>query len=344
METKHCLPVQCLEQKRPLDSLGHIKEVELTIIDRQIVRLLNQDGILCLPMIAYGKAVGVIILAADRARFAALVNRMNLLTMFARQSALALYADGVRQAQAKVVQAERLAAASAVAKKVAHEVNNPLGIIKNYVKIFGLKLPSQDPVQEELKIISEELDRVSLIVNRLSNFSEPEAKQTEPVDVNLLLSDLVKIMQEPLMLKAKVKTRLDLEPSLPTIFSEKNTLKQVFINLIKNAVEAMPEGGNLVISTAHRPKTGVDESEKILGKKDTVEICVSDEGQGIPEAVRTRLFEPFVTSKKGAHAGLGLSVAYGIIKELKGTITCDSGAGAGTTFRVVLPIGPRQIT
>lgn len=340
LETGHCLPVQCLEQKMPLDSFGHFKKGKLTILDRQIVRLLDDEGILCLPMNVHDKIVGVIILAVGAAGFAALIKRINLLTIFARQSALALYADRVRRAQAKVVQAERLAAASAIAKKVAHEVNNPLGIIKNYVKIFGLKLPSQDPVQEELKIISEELDRVSLIVNRLSDFSEPEAKQTEPVNVNALLSDLVKIMQEPLMLESKVETRLDLQPSLPTIFSEKNTLKQVFINLIKNAVEAMPEGGNLVISTAYTPKTPMDATNKIMAKKDMVEICISDSGPGIPAAVRTRIFEPFVTSKSGEHAGLGLSVAYSIINELKGTITCHSGAEAGTIFKIVLPVGP----
>jgi HD-like signal output (HDOD) protein/signal transduction histidine kinase len=343
LETRHCLPVKCLEQKRPLDSFGHLKEVDLTILDRQLVRLLNKDGMLCLPMFAYDKGVGVIILALDKAGFAALLNRMNLLSMFARQSALALYADGVRQTQAKVVQTERLAAASALAKKVAHEVNNPLGIIKNYVKILGLKLPSQDPAQGELKIISEELDRVSLIVNRLSDFSEPEAMQKEPVNINALLTDLMKIMQKPLMVKANINTHLDLEPSLPTIFSEKNPLKQVFINLIKNAVEAMPEGGNLVVSTAHTQGIGTDGSDKAPGKKETVEICISDEGRGIPEAIRTRLFEPFVTSKRGEHAGLGLSVAYGIIKELKGTITCHSGATAGTTFKVVLPVGPNQV-
>jgi signal transduction histidine kinase/HD-like signal output (HDOD) protein len=343
LETKHCLPIQCLEQKKPLDSFGHLEKVEHTIIDRQIVRLLGREGIICLPMVAYNTVVGVIVLPADKARFAALVNRMNLLTMFARQSALALYADSVRQTQAKVVQAARLAAASAIAKKVAHEVNNPLGIIKNYVKIFGLKLPSEDPAQEELKIIGEELDRVSLIVSRLSDFSEPEAKQTEPVDVNALLSDLVKIVQKPLKLETKVTMHLELDPSVPTIFSEKNTLKQVFINLIKNAVEAMPEGGKLVISTAHLSKASLEASDKTRDEKGTVEISISDEGHGIPEAVRKRLFEPFVTSKRGEHAGLGLSVAYGIIKELKGTITCHSSDGAGTIFKVALPVGPGQI-
>jgi signal transduction histidine kinase/HD-like signal output (HDOD) protein len=342
LETKNCLPVQSLEEKRPLDSFGQIKEVDLTIIDRQIVRLLDKEGILCLPMIAHNKAVGAIILAVEQTTRSTLFSQMNLLTMFTQQAALALYADGIRDAQSKVVQSERLGAASAIARKVVHEVNNPLGIIKNYIKIFGLKLPNQDPVQEELKIISEELDRVALIVGRLSDFSEPEAKQTEPVDINALISDLVKITEESLMLNAKVKTHLALEPSLPRVFSEKNPLKQVLINLMKNAVEAMSQGGNLYVSTDYIQRNNIDGSEEALGERDSVQIRVRDDGPGISDSVKTRLFEPFVTSKKGEHAGLGLSVAYGIIKELNGTIACESGDKQGTTFTIVLPVGPKH--
>lgn len=339
LQTKNCLPVESLKQKIPLDSFGHLKKVDLAIIDNQIIRLVQRQGILCLPMIAHKQAVGVILLGIGQARGASLCKQINLLTMLANQAALALHADNMRQAQSRLVQSERLAAASAIARKVAHEVNNPLGIIKNYIKILGLKLSGEDPAQEELKIISEELDRVALIVDRLSDFSEPEAKQTEPVDVNALLSDLVKITREPLMLDAKINIHLELEPSLPTIRSEKNALKQVFINLVKNAVEAMPQGGNLYILTECAPKTLGEQSKERPGDAfDSVEISIRDEGHGIPDTIRSRLFEPFVTSKEGEHAGLGLSVAYNIIKELNGTITCESSDKTGTTFRIILPI------
>ena len=341
LETNHCLPVQSLLEKRPLDSFSQTKGADLTIIDRQIIRLLDKDGILCLPMIAHNKVVGVIVLAVEQTTRSGLFSRMNLLTMLAQQAALALYADGIRDAQSKVVQAERLAAASAIAKKVVHEVNNPLGIIKNYIKIFGLKLSKEDPAQEELKIISEELDRVALIVGRLSDFSEPAAKQTEPVDVNMLISDLVKITQESIMVNSKVKTHLALEPSLPKIFSEKDPLKQVLINLMKNAVEAMPKGGNLYISTDHFQRNNMSGAEEAPKTKDSVQIHVRDDGPGIPESVKASLFEPFVSSKKGQHAGLGLSVAYNIIKELNGKITYESNK-QGTTFTIELPVGSKH--
>jgi signal transduction histidine kinase len=238
-----------------------------------------------------------------------------------------------------LIQSERLAAASAVAKKVVHEVNNPLGIIKNYIKIFALKLPKDDPVQEELKIISEELDRVALIIRGLSDFSEPAVRQAEAVDLNALLSALVKITRESFMRNSGVNVHLRLDPALPPVFSEKNGLKQVVINIIKNAVEAMPRGGNLYITTEHLPKRIRDGMEKDLSPTfDSVEVGIRDEGPGIPQQIKARLFEPYVTSKKGEHAGLGLSVAYHIVKELNGTLTCESEEGAGTTFRIVLPV------
>jgi putative nucleotidyltransferase with HDIG domain len=339
LETKNCLPVQALDRKTPLDSFGHLTAVNLSIIDDQLIRLVDKEGFLCMPMIAHQKTIGVILIGIDRAALTALNNQMNLLNMFVDQSALALYVDAVRQAQARLIQSERLAAASAVAKKVVHEVNNPLGIIKNYIKIFALKLPKDDPVQEELKIISEELDRVALIIRGLSDFSEPAVRQAEAVDLNALLSALVKITRESFMRNSGVNVHLRLDPALPPVFSEKNGLKQVVINIIKNAVEAMPRGGNLYITTEHLPKRIRDGMEKDLSPTfDSVEVGIRDEGPGIPQQIKARLFEPYVTSKKGEHAGLGLSVAYHIVKELNGTLTCESEEGAGTTFRIVLPV------
>jgi signal transduction histidine kinase len=343
LQTKSCLPVASLRQKTPIDSFSAPEKVGLSILDRQLIRLMGKDGLLCLPMIAHGESVGVILLGIEQARISHLSNQMNLLTMFANQSALALHADIMREVQSKLVQSERLAAASGIARRVVHEVNNPLGIIKNYIKILGLKLAAEDPAQQELRIISEELDRVALIVRELSDFSEPEAEQTDPVDVNALLSDLVKITRESLMRDRKINVHLKLEPSLPTVFSGKNGLKQVFINLIKNAVEAMPQGGNLYINTRRLGnKLQAQMQQDVSSALDSVEIGIRDEGPGIPDAIRSRLFEPFVTSKRGEHAGLGLSVAYNIINQLKGAITCESGEKAGTTFKVVLPLRQKQ--
>jgi len=291
---------------------------------------------LCLPMIAHKQFVGMIALGIDEAQFSGLSEEMNLLTIFTNQAALAVDAENVRQTQANLIQSERLTASAAIAKKVAHEVNNPLGIIKNYLKILGTKLDEDSPAQEEIRIIKEEIDRVSAIIRELSDFSEPRVRQKELVDINTLISDLIKITHEPLLLQSGIKSHLNLESSLPSLMTNKNSLKQVFINLIKNAVEAMSEGGNLYINTRRVSTSTGNKSENAA-----VEVSIIDDGPGIPDSTRSRLFEPFISSKGKEHSGLGLSIAYNIIRKLNGTMTCESEETKGTTFKIVLPVVKR---
>jgi signal transduction histidine kinase len=263
--------------------------------------------------------------------------------MFAQQVALYLHAENARQARARSIQSERLTASSALAKKVAHEVSNPLGIIKNYLKILGLKLAKDSPGQEEIGIINEEIDRVSTIISELSDFSEPGVQHKEIVDINTLISDLIKITHESLMLNSGIKAHLDLGPSLPSVVTDKNGLKQVLINLINNAVEAMPEGGNLYINTRSFSDGLGDKLEKdAKADQQYVETTIRDDGSGIPDMIKLKLFEPFVTTKGEGHAGLGLSIAHSIIQELNGTMTCESDETKGTTFKIVMPTGKKE--
>ncbi len=334
------LLAKSLSRGTPLDSFGRLAQVEPSIVDQQIIRLLGTDGILCLPMVARREFVGVIVLGVDGAQCANLLKEANLLNMFVNQAALAVDADSLRRREAKSIESEGVTASSAVARKVAHEVSNPLGIIKNYLRILGHKLSEDNPAQEDIRIINEEIDRVASIIRKLYNFSEPDIRQNEPVDINALISDLVKITHESLLQEYGIRAHLGLEPSLPPVMTDKNGLKQVLINLIKNAVEAMPNGGNLYVTT----RSDSDNIGKTLGKdaqanQQYVETTIRDDGPGIPEVIKARLFEPFITSKGKGHAGLGLSIAHSIVRELNGTIICESDETLGTTFRIVLPVG-----
>ena len=308
VEAKKCLVAKSLSQGTPLDSFGRVTKVDLSITDNQIIRLIGKDGMLCLPMVAHKKFIDVIVLGVDEPQVPNLYGEINLLTIFSNQVASAVDAENVRQTQARLIQSERLTASSDVARKVAHEVSNPLGIIKNYLKILGLKLAKDSPAQEEIRIINEEIDRVSVIVRELSDFSEPRVQQKELVDINTLISELIKIVRQSLLLRSGIKAHLNLEPSLPALMTNKNGLKQVFVNLIKNAVEAMPKGGNFHINTRCVPNG----PSKKDAKEDQpyVEITISDDGPGIPDSIKSRLFEPFVSSKGEGHAGLGLSITY----------------------------------
>ena len=238
----------------------------------------------------------------------------------------------------KKIQTERAGASSVMARKVVHEVNNPLGIIKNYLKILGLKLSAQNIAQDEIGIINKEIDRIANILRTLTSLSGNELKSTGPVVVNAVLEDLVKITKDSLRNNSGVEVHLDLNDTLPTIISNEDSLKQVFINIIKNAAEAM-EGGNLYIKTRHISSdlTGAPagEGEGHLGY---VEVSIEDDGPGIPDEILSRLYDPFATSKGSGHSGLGLSIAHNLVKALNGTLTCESEKGKGTCFKVGLPV------
>lgn len=319
------LLVVSLQKEQILDSFSYRSQFDLTIIDEQLIRFLGKEGIMCFPMTTHGHNVGIMVLGVEENQVSQINKRINNLRMFIDYAALALNTEIVRRAQARTVLTERLAASTAIAKKVAHEVNNPLSIIKNYLKILQLNLSEQNIVTDEVKIINEEIDRVSLIIGQLSDFSQPKIEKSEPVDLNALLKDIATLTSQPL-LQDKINIHLDLDSTLPTMISGENSLKQIFINLIKNAAEALQSGGNITISTKHSVELG------------SAEIIIQDDGPGLPEVIKSRLFEPYISTKGEDHNGLGLSIAYNRIKELKGSITCKTEKEKGTTFIISLPL------
>ncbi len=333
------LLVRCLVEQQALHSFNASSEAQPIILDEQITRFMGHRGIFCTPMFAHGEHVGVIVLGVNQSDAKHLSSKRKLLNMFASQAALALRVNYFRRNRLKAIQSERLRASSAVARKVFHEVNNPLGIIKNYLKILGIKLSEHNIAQDEIRIINEEIDRVAQILRELASISGNRDIKKEPVQINRLLSDLVKITKESLFKNSQVEIQLDLQPNIPLVLAEKNGLKQIFINLIKNAVEAMAEGGKLSIKTLYVAGATGDGTERSGGKRSNrVEIIVGDSGPGIPEDIQAQIFDPFFTSKGDGHPGLGLSIVHNVIKELDGQIICETGKEQGTVFRIDLPI------
>jgi len=335
--------VKTLLQGNHIFAFNNSETEKHTIIDEQIIRLIGKDGIFCLPMVAQKQYVGVIALGIDEAHVSHLSKQIRLLTMFTKHATLALHVNCLRQGQTELIQSERLTASSALARKVVHEVNTPLSIIKNYLLVIKRKLAEDKLVQDELTIINEEIDRVAHTLSELSDFSEPDSQPTYPLDINALLTDLTRIFQETLMLKSNIKAHLKLDASLPSINMDKNRLKQVFINLIQNAVEAMPDGGNIYISTRYASNESEATQKQITSSdRGHVEIIIRDDGPGIPDILTSRFFEPFITSKGAGHAGLGLSIVYNTLNELKGSITSTSDSKIGTSFNIILPIEKNQ--
>ena len=234
----------------------------------------------------------------------------------------------IMETQKQLIQHEKLAAVGKLTAKVAHEFNNPLAIIKTSIHIINAQMSAEDANKENLVIIEEEIARMARIIRQLLDFSRPQA-DIAVVQVNEVIQKLMKILASELH-RQGIESKLDLASDLPVLRMSSDQLKQVLLNLIKNAEEAMPAGGTLLIRTAKRPGG--------------LSISVIDNGSGIPAEYLTSVFEPFFSTKQGGQGlGLGLAVSYSIIESYGGTIEVESPAGKGTMFRVFLPEYPTFI-
>ena len=339
MSLDQSLLVKAILEKRPLNSFIAEAQNPATILDEQIIGLLGEQGIYCLPLIAQGDSVGVMVLAIQESDLPNLLKNEKLLNILIHKGALALRLEHLKQSQFHEVQVKLVDATSDLTKVVVHEVNNPLSIIKNYLKILEIKLSEKNLALDEIRIINEEISRVVQLLKKLTDFSKDKPVTPEMTDVNALLMDIVKLTKDSLLGHSDIKLLTDLEKPLPKVNAEKAGLKQVFINLIKNAIKAMESGGNLYIQTRHLsvPDSGrgVHKNKAVTGY---VEIQFRDDGPGIPDAIKEKLFDPYVSSKKGEHFGLGLSIAYEIIKSFQGEIACESIPNQGTVFKIKLPV------
>ncbi len=247
----------------------------------------------------------------------------------------------LEDAQAQLIQSEKMAAVGQLSAGVAHELNNPLGGILGYAQ-YTLEKMNRKPFEDmtagdletyrkHLKDIEAQSRRCKTIVQNLLKFSRSSSKiDTSEIDVNTILVETISLIEHQLTMQ-KVTLTTDLQEGIPKVQANAGLLQQVFTNVIINALHAMSEGGNLLITARHSPELG-----EFAG---AVEISFTDDGCGIPTEIQKNIFEPFFTTKAiGKGTGLGLSVSYGIIKEHGGEIKVESVEGCGTTFTIILPL------
>ncbi len=235
----------------------------------------------------------------------------------------------LRDTQEQLIQTEKLAALGRLSADVAHEINNPLGGIKNCLYLLSDSVSKNK--KNYLEIAEREVDRIASIVRRLLDLYRPQKEIMTLTNVNVPLDEILTVTKNQIA-NRNVKIIKDFDTKLPDVMASSEHLKQVFLNIILNAVESMPEGGELAIRTYPHP-TGEPE----------IKIEFADTGCGITEEEIDNIFDPFFTTKKGGKGtGLGLSVSYGVIQRHDGRIEVKSEVGKGTTFIVSLPIQEKE--
>jgi two-component system, NtrC family, sensor kinase len=247
----------------------------------------------------------------------------------------------LEDAQAQLIQSEKMAAIGQLAAGVAHELNNPLGGILGYAQFNLEKIQGKDATnitdkdlksyQRYLKDIEMQTRRCKAIVQNLLKFSRTsQTIDFSETDVNAVLEDTLTFMEHQLMIN-QISLNRNFDEKLPTIMGNPSQLQQVFTNIVINAMHASEPGSEIAITTRFSPPLG-----EFSG---AVEISIADHGQGISDENMKKIFEPFFTTKEvGKGTGLGLSVSYGIIKEHGGEIKVNSTLGEGTVFTIIIPL------
>jgi PAS domain S-box-containing protein len=237
-------------------------------------------------------------------------------------------AEQERRAMEQVARrAEKLAALGTLAAGLAHELNNPIGIISSRIELMLLEaetagLPAT--LVEDLRVLHRQAQRVARIASGLLSFARQSSGERMPVDLNHVVEETL-LLAERQMLKQGIRVDAKLDPGLPPLLGDANTLQQVLLNLITNAWDALDSGGHLRIETSATP-----------GPPATVRLVVTDTGPGIDPDVLPRIFDPFFSTKPRG-TGLGLSITDGIVREHGGTIDVESAPGEGTRFVLTFP-------
>ena len=225
---------------------------------------------------------------------------------------LRLYIRQLEESQRALIQAEKMAIAGRLTASIAHEINNPLQSVSNCLHLAERReLPLEDR-QNYLRLAKEELDRLMQTVQRMLDYYRPGALDRKPTDIHALLNKVITLMEKQFR-DHSIRIHLHLAPNLPPVYVVGDQIQQVFLNLALNAVEAMPNGGNLIIETYHQ--------------HEQVKIIFQDTGPGVSAAKKKTIFEPFFSGKQGG-TGLGLAISYGIITAHGGSLELmDEGAG-----------------
>ena len=240
----------------------------------------------------------------------------------------------VRELEDAVKRADRLSMLGTLAAGLAHEIKNPLGGIKGAAQLLAMELGDNPGLQEYPRVMVREVDRVNTIIEELLNLGNPRQLERGPVNLGQVLNDIVLLQQEALADKG-IRFVLHLDPSIPPIVGDPDLLTQLFLNLIKNAGEAIEQRGQIEITT--RVASESHRNRPDSRPQPMIRVEIADSGKGITAEELERIFTPFYSTKAGG-SGLGMAICQKIVSDHDGLLKVESAPGQGTTVNVALPL------
>ena len=289
---------------------------------------------LSVPLLYGGRAIGTLNLYTGEPHTFS-DEEVRVLTTYAELSALALEKarlyERIVSVEEELRQSERLSALGLLAAEIAHEIRNPLTVMKMLHHSLALDFPADDPRRTDVRIMGEKMDHLNRIVDQVLDFARSSDPQRIPVDVNQLLDDLGLLTRHKLR-SQDVQLVRKLAPDLPSIVGDPTQIEQAFLNLTLNAVEAMPDGGRLTIrSRALR-------QDRRSARMTHVLVRFRDTGVGMTDEQRRRAFTSLLATTKAKGTGLGLAIVARVVEQHQGKVRVWSSLGKGTTISIVLPV------
>ncbi len=295
-------------------------------IETQCLKLLDATGLVAVPVPLEDSAVGILVAGVEQAESAAILSQKETLSLLAGQVGMRIRLERLQQQAA----ADQITALTRITRQIAHEINNPVATLQNYLVALGMKLEDRPDLRSDLQVISSEIKHIAMITDQLNDLSSSKGKEKhEDVNVNSIVKQAADFYRQTLLPENRISIRLDLDEKIPTIRTSAIGIRQITGNLIKNGIEALDESGELII------KTNIsDQAENAAG---AILISVEDNGPGTPPELAENIFTAGVTTKGVGHVGLGLAISRKLVHDLGGTISYSSGKNVGTKFTISLP-------
>ena len=317
---------ECLKTEEILHATS-TEKFSIDAIEIQCMHLLDSDGLLTIPVPLEKSAHGVLVAGVREAESKAIFEHQETLSLLAGQVGMRIRLERLQQQAAD----EQINALNRIARQIAHEINNPLGTLQNYLVTMSMKLDQPSNLQEDLDLITDEIQHITKITAQLNDLSSTQmGDDYQKVDVNQIVTNAVEFYKQSLQPESSITMLRELDDTLPLIQTSASGIRQITGNLIKNGIEALGDGGTLTIKTS----VSTESSEN----SEHIKIIVEDNGPGTPVDLADTIFTAGVTTKGSGHVGLGLAITRKIVADLGGSISYAAGKTAGTRFAVSLPV------